>query len=1087
EDTAVTQREMTENNGTYRFSLVPPGVYTVTIKAGGFTTREIKGIKVDASTTVPVNATLSVASSSTTVEVTTATALVQTATSDLTTTVNTRTIENTPLIQRNVFDLAFLAPSVSQGMNFGPASGGARESGTAYLLNGGDNNNNFSEGASNIVPPLETVAEFTVLTNNMSAQYGRGAGAVVSAIQKSGGNRFHGVAYEFLQNTALNAADFFSNRDGNPKPKYQRNQFGGEIDGPIKKDKTFFAFGYDQVALHTVNTGYGLQNVPTPALLAQMQAGAGPLAQSYLKKYPIPTSTTTCPSGGGADVGFIGCVNVVDPIISPQHNYFGRIDQNFSEKDRLSFTANFNWFNSTDKYNGGYLSFASSIPSIDDEHYWNMNLVETHVFNPQIINEFTAAHNRHYSNIHNGTPSQTDPQIIIDNSSYGGFKFGFGVTEGDLLQGFTQDRWQVQDNLGWTAGKHSFKFGGSYQYGIVYRNWDLGLPGYFEFGNAIGPTPAQAANQNNGTGVLNANGSISNINDATDSNFQHDFPYYQELSIDPHTGGPANAYRHYVTKDANLFMQDDWKISRRLTLNLGLRWDRYGAPTEVNGKIAQFTNLCLSSLQCLANARVGPVSSMWRTNNRDFGPRFGFAYDVFGDGKTAVRGGYGIFYDRIFDNVWSNSAWNPPFYALLDLDASGSDTIFYSNPPRLAPGAYVPDSLPGPAGRVSVRTMDVAMKDASVQNMFFGIEQQIAHDFLLRVNYGGSLGRHLPVLQTLNRYDGQRYNPTFANVRPNALYTGFNYRANNVNSNYNSLVTEIQKRFSHGVQFQASFTWSKLMDTSSDLFQGETTQGNFSQPYYYVSTNQNPKVFEYGPGAFDHTKTFKFNWVWELPFLRAQRGFLGQAFGGWTLSGFYQFYSGHPLEVYNGRPARRGNAKDANGIPENIGGDYNYDGTNNDRPVYIGTGNPYSGHSPADGIFTDNNEIGCGYAGAQSTNIASCNAAYGVVTPNTLFANPAGLGPRFGTLGRNVFRGPGYNDVDASLFKTFKATETVRVQFRAEFINLLNHPNFDGIDTNLNSSTFGRAQILTGPGITGIEPQSTAKARRVQLGLRVSF
>ncbi|MBV9677736.1 MAG: carboxypeptidase regulatory-like domain-containing protein, partial [Acidobacteriaceae bacterium] len=303
EDTAVTQREMTENNGTYRFSLVPPGVYTVTIKAGGFTTREIKGIKVDASTTVPVNATLSVASSSTTVEVTTATALVQTATSDLTTTVNTRTIENTPLIQRNVFDLAFLAPAVSQGMNFGPASGGARESGTAYLLNGSDNNNNFSGGASNIVPPLETVAEFTVLTNNMSAQYGRGAGAVVSAIQKSGGNRFHGVAYEFLQNTALNAADFFSNRNGNPKPKYQRNQFGGEIDGPIKKDKTFFAFGYDQVALHTVNTGYGLQNVPTPALLAQMQAGAGPLAQYYLKKYPIPTSTTTCPSGGGADVG----------------------------------------------------------------------------------------------------------------------------------------------------------------------------------------------------------------------------------------------------------------------------------------------------------------------------------------------------------------------------------------------------------------------------------------------------------------------------------------------------------------------------------------------------------------------------------------------------------------------------------------------------------------------------------------------------------------------------------------------------------------------------------------------------------------
>jgi hypothetical protein len=357
--------------------------------------------------------------------------------------------------------------------------------------------------------------------------------------------------------------------------------------------------------------------------------------------------------------------------------------------------------------------------------------------------------------------------------------------------------------------------------------------------------------------------------------------------------------------------------------------------------------------------------------------------------------------------------------------------------------------------------MDVAMKDQSEQSFHLTLEQQLATNFLFRVGYQGSLGRHLPVLMNLNRYDGDAYNPDLAVHRPNKLYTGFNYRANNVSSNYNALVTEFQKRFSNGLQFQFGYTYSKLLDFNSALFAGETTQGTYSQPYYYV-TNSNFRN-EYGPGAYDHTHSFKFNYVYELPFLKHHKGLVGQVLGGWQISGFYQGYSGHPLEVYSDRRRYAGDFLDANGVPENIGGDYNLDGVNNDHPIYVGSSNRYSGKSPADGIFSDNNLVGCGVPGGKSSAaaIAACNADFGVGTPNSEFVNPPGGAIRYG-MGRNLFRGPWFHNIDIAISKTFPITERLRLQFRADAVNAFNHANFDCIDTNVNSNTFGRALCVAG-------------------------
>jgi hypothetical protein len=1121
--TNVAQTTTTGDDGSFRFSLVPPGQYSLDVKASSFAEFRGSGLTVQASQIVPFNVKLELASGKSVIEVTEQAPLVQTATSDLSVQIDRKTIENAPLPDRDVFQtLPFLAPQVQPGLNMNPASGGARESGTAYLLNGADDNDNFSEGAVNIKPPLESVEDFSILTNSMSAQYGRAAGAVVSANQKSGTNRIHGALYEFNRNASLNAEDFFSNREGLAKPKYIRNQFGGEVDGPIKKDKSFFSFAYDRIKL-TAGSAQANTFVPTNDAVAYIQANGGPLANAVLAARPPVTSDQPCPDTPGTGAGTdywgnglpnpVGCLSFFDPVTDTEDAYYGRFDQNFSAKDRLSVSVNYYRQTIADKFGGGPLVTTGPISSSTFNHFHNISVTETHIFNPRVLNEFTIAHNRHFNvgEEGNGT-GDTLPNIYIDNQNGGCLAYQLGGDyEGGQIVGFTQDRWQLQDNLSWTLGRHSLKFGGGGQYGIFYRNWDLGLPGQYEFGEltAINGGGAIITPANDGT--LQADGTIANVGSESNANFAGDYPYFQEWSVDPATGAKADAYRHFVYHDYYWFVQDDIKVSRRFTMNLGLRWDRFGAPSEVKGVLSQFTNIGCQILDpsCLASLRMGQVGRMWPTRNKDFGPRFGFAWDVFGNGKMAIRGGYGISYDRIFDNIWSNGTWNPPFYALIDFSADGGDSVFYSNPASIGT-AYDPNGpngpIPYPGKRVSLRAMDQNMKDASAQNFYLGIEHSFWTNFMFRVNYQGSLGRHAPMLENYNRYPGDAYgvaSPTsLSAILPNPLYNGFNYRSNSVNSNYNAFIAELQKRTSNGLQFQTSYTFSKLLDVNSDLFAACSNIGGAvgtTAPYYYIN-NANPGQL-YGPAAYDHRHAFKFSLTYELPFLKSQKGFAGHALGGWSIGSFFQYYAGHPVDIYNGRTrvaAKDGSGNfvlDQNGIVYDIGGDYNLDGTANDHPMFVGPSVSAfynnGGASPADGFFADNARIACGFAGmpasvANSTG-GSCAPA-GVA--NAFFANPdypTGATPfdRYGDLGRDVFHGPGFSQLDVSLAKAFRITERLKLDFRAQAQNVLNHPSFDCLNTNLASSQFGRAQCLAqryqNLGI------GNPISRIMSLGLRLSF
>jgi hypothetical protein len=1158
--TNLSQTATTGSDGSYRFPLVPPGAYTIEVRAANFATVRASGIVVEASQTIPFSVKLELAKASMVIEVTEMAPLVQTATSDLATQVDRETILNTPLADRDVLaSLPFLAPQVTPGINLNPTSGGARESGTAYLLNGGDDNDNFSEGAINIHPPLESVQDFAIKTNSMTAEYGRGAGAVVTVNQTSGTNKFHGALYEFNRNASLNANPWFYDRDYNAsivankadsavpvlptRPKYIRNQFGGALTGPIRRDKTFFSFAYDRIKLLSGATSAN-NFVPTSAALANLQANAAPLAKAILAAYPPVTSDAKCPksldpllvTGKGTNYwgnglpNPVGCLSFFDPQTDTQDAYYGRVDHNFSSSDRLSFAANIFRESFVDKFGGGPLTTSGPTPGTTTNHFHNLTLDETHIFNPRLLNEVTIAHNRHFNVFIEGDGKTTIPNITIDNQNGGCLAYNLGGPfEGGQVQGFTQDRWGATDNLTWTVGRHSFKFGGGGQYGILYRNWDLGLPGNYEFGelNAVnvdtgsglpssGPTgvpgcpvggairpscdPGSNSTATMNIPVLQSDGTIANVASESNSNFTNDYPYISETSIDPRTGAKASAYRHYTYHDYYTFIQDDWKITPRLTLNLGVRWDRYGAPSETHSIVAQFTNLgtCdLSVASCIASVRIGPASRMWRTYNKDFAPRVGFAWDVMGNGKMAVRGGFGIYYDRIFDNIWSNGAWNPPFYALLDFQADTGDAIFYSNPASIGPG-YNPNGpngpIPYPGKRVSVRTMDVNMKDSSGQNFFLGVERQFFGGLLLRANYQGSFGRHLPMLENLNRVDGQAYNSRLRSIRPNPLYTGFNYRSNSVSSNYNALVVEAQKRMGHGLQFQTGYTYSKLLDVNSDLFAGCSNIGGQTAPYYYI-TNTQPNR-NYGRAAYDHRHAYKFSVTYELPFLKSEKGFLGHALGGWSLGSFFQLYSGHPIDVWVSRTRVRARdingvlVRDQNGIPFNIGGDYNLDGVLNDHPDFIGSsvGSVYSGGNPADGIFTDNNRIACGFPGMPSniTNINGGNCPKAGTTVNTLFANPAypsGATPyeRFGRLGRDLFHGPRFMQLDLGLSKTFKLTESMKLDVKAQAQNLANHANFDCVTGDLNSANFGKAQCLAPFGL------GAPAARVMSLGLRLAF
>ncbi|MDE3179719.1 MAG: TonB-dependent receptor, partial [Acidobacteriota bacterium] len=1022
--------------------------------------------------------------------------MVNTANAEISGLVNNTTIENLPLEIRDATAFVNLqpgaVPDVFNGSTRGAAVNGQR-GGTGNFMVDGTDNNDYGQGGRghNTIGTLpggitsispDAVQEFRVVTNNFSAQYGRQGGFETDIVLKSGKNQIHGSAFEYNRNSATTANDFFSNKAG-LSDQLIRNQFGGSFGGPIKKDTAWFygAAEIQRLRQTTPVTGTALrqsfvdfvnnggfakfvnQNLASFGLSAPIgcknPANYGctlaPIFKQLDSKFPLPRANGPVSPSDYLSTSPIFSNPNGSPIAYPvpmfgQATYSARntlnenrwslkYDHRLSSKDTLSahylFDDYDSFFGGTggDFFNPAFNSFAPARSQQAAIEY-------TRIISPSVVNDFNFAYLRNNA----GFPAQ-DPQIpsigTIDALS-----FGFGTTS-SLPQNFTENTFQYQDNLAIIHGRHSFTVGGEYRRTRNGSEFDANFDGLYEIWD---------------TEDLLTDGAIGDM--AGMGGF-----YRGEAAINPSSLTPAkpNPYRGYRANELDWYVQDDWKATNTLTLNLGLRYDYFGVPHNYRPNIdsnfyfgSPILSQCIRKNSngkqvCLPGSGVTtPVSTnpyypvnpataavfsavfqvrnseIWNKDTNNFAPRFGLAWDVRGDQKTVIRMGGGIFYDRIWNNLFENIRFNPPYFAFsqVGLFFNGqtpgpiSDPGFYSIPISVA-------NFAGAGATPSPRQMDQNLVTPYSEQVNFDVQRQLTPSWLLDVAYVGTFGHKLTGVADLNTFDGRTV-PGKSHSRINPNIGGDNARGNYYNSNYSSLQARITKRFSHGLQFNGNYTWSHALDYISDAFNNKAA-GSFDPEDTYN------RRLEYGNADFDIRHRFVADWVWDIPFFHSNR-----ILSGWSLNGILEWQTGSPFTVYDSAV------------------DSNFNGIFNDRAAFLGTGNISSAinHnvSPADGYLNPKM-----FGPTQSSSRV----------------------PVDGMLARNALFGPGYFNNDLSIAKDIRIRERATLRIQVSAFNVWNKPNFimASAESNVSNTVFGQAQGTVQPNNSG------TGSRVLQFGAHLEF
>ncbi len=1099
EGTGSSRSVTTNTAGHYRFDFTDVGSYTLKVSATNFSSVEIKNVVLTVAQTVTEDVKLELArgaGQTITVEGT-GVQLVRTDKSEVSSLVDRNTLAALPLEVRDPGAFINLLPGAIpssigniefNGSTRGSAVNGARGGMGNFVLDGVDNNDQGQGGRShNSVGSMpgaitgispDAILEFRVITNNFSAQYGRQAGFVADAVLRPGTNQIHGSLFEYNRNQSITAQDFFSNSFG-VKDSLVRNQFGGSLGGPIRRDKTF-VFG--TVELQTLR-----QSVPqivtsvTPDFINFVDSGAfanfmendpgglcgggpacvgtfansaqlGPIASSLLQQFPmpVPTSNFTNDTGGllqalGAPITYpvpiFGDADVRNDTVFNENRFSIKLDHNISDTHRLYGFMAFDDFDTTDSSLGGD-GISPHFPAEGASRAQNWALSYTWTITPSLVNDAKASYLRHSS----GFPRQVSPEIPSIVTGFDPLAISFGHTAG-FPQRFKDNQFQFQDHVAWTRGKHNVRFGGEYRRtrnGSVFHNAN---DGFF--------LPYDTEN-------LLTDGWFGSELDALF--FQGDFLgsfVLLEASVNPLTGQVPEPYRGFRANEFGAYVQDDWKIHSRVTLNLGIRWDYFGPPHNfrpgfdsnfyfgpATGSFpAPFTppDPLVPGSGTAPNPffpvnspeyeREGTAtfiqkdSDIWAKDKNNFAPRFGLAWDVGGNQKTVIRFGGGVFYDRIWNNLFENIRFNPPLFSLNDVG-------FFINgvtaSPTATPGLY---SIPvnnalfaNPAfGAVpNPRHMDEYMRAPYIEQFSFGIQRELGQNFLFETNYIGTIGHKLTGVVDLNTFPGLNaagVDPVsqlpFDNSRPNQNIARDNARGNYYNSNYHALQFQLIKRMSRGIQFQTNYTWAKALDYMSDAFQNRASVGGVGiRPMDTANRH-----LDYGRSDFDTRHRFVTSFIYDMPFWRQNRWA-----GGWTIGSNIVLQTGLPFSVVDS------------------GTDHNQDGSFTDRPDFLAPGNPDNlafNHdiSPADD----------GYLRTQ------------------YFAAPA-LEPgvnmglwRNGRLGRNALSSPGFANVDFSLQKKFRITERFTVRLDVNFFNIFNRVNFAAPEGDMSAGDFGRSTATYGP------------------------
>ena len=1082
-------REATTNAaGIYNIPTLRPDSYEVTVEAPGFQ-KVTRNVQVAVGSRNDVSVQLAVSSTSVTVEVTGSgeAAEVNTENQTLSQTITAKQIELLPTSPtRNPYALVGISGNVAEdssstrgaffnGSMYGYAINGQRSSSTDVLLDGAENVDAYTASVGQAIP-LDSVQEFSVLTNNFTAEYGRASGGVINLVTKSGTNAFHGSAYEYNRVSALSANTYQNDATGQPKSGFTRNDFGFALGGPIIKDKLFFFNNAEWVRVRSSsNTD---ETILDPASIPTL----APAAQAFFSQFGklSPGITTLqkgpCAAGSRLTCDEVSFVTPNDAGGGPPENTWeevGKIDFNYSNKTTLS--GRYASYNEID-----FPGFFSNSPYAgyntgQNQYDQNLEVSLFHVFSPTLVDTAKAVYNRL-----NGpndplaalppgptlyATSTAIPTVFGQPLVFPGYLNtapGIGIPATGV-----QNVYQFYDDLSWTRGKHQFKFGGQY----------LNIKDNRLFGAYENPVEALGTNLNSALTNLTA-GQLHQFQGAIFP--EGEFP----CKKDPATGnivqtpactltlpvGEPNFLRNYRYNDFAFYAQDAWKIKPRLTLNLGVRWEYYGVQHNANTSLDSnfvlgtgstfFDQIRNGQVQLAKNGGV-----FWNPNYKNFAPRLGFAWDMFGNGNTALRGGYAIGYERNFGNVTFNAIQNPPNYATLSLIAP-TDVAF------LPIFTTTAGPLAGTGSKAflqpSQRAINQNIATAYAETYDLSLDHRVGQG-VLSVTYAGSHGIHLYDISNINPtaggglYLGDTLNPT---NRLNLQYTNINYRSDNGFSHYNSLNVKyaVNNLLNYGVGLTANYTWSHALDNLSSTFSDSNggTQSGFYQLGYLDAFN--PKL-NFGNADFDIRHRFVLSGTWELPWMKnASNGFLRNALGGWGMGTVVNVRSGYPFSIYDCTNP-----------------------TDTACPLWISPAAiPKTGNSVLVGPNTFN------YIGLPA-NAAGVVANLGDSQGLPICSGLDHAGCKYTLSGlpypdRNNYYGPGYWNTDMNFYKNFKLTERFGMQFRAEMYNIFNHHNQYVQTENLDVSSVATPFVQTEKGgIYGFAGQATDERRNIQFGLKLTF
>ncbi|HYU46461.1 MAG TPA: TonB-dependent receptor [Terriglobales bacterium] len=1123
--TGAVRTTTTNSVGSYTFVALPVvGSYSLEASPKGFKSVKVRNISISVGsvTTNDIRLELGASTEQVTVEGGVQ-EQVQTSESSLSGLIDRRVWQQLPLETRDQNSFVTLTAGAVQGYVALNASNGSSDRGAAvngtrsgtgnYLVEGFDNNDQglggggsigAQTGGANTTISPDAIQEYRVIDHNFSAEFGKAGGFVTDTVLKSGTNQWHGSLFEYNRVQALAANSFFSNASG-AKDALVRNQFGGSVGGPIIKDKTFFYFTTEFHRLRTASPLSG--TVMTPDFLNFVDSGAfqtfmesdpnglcmqaneapcpgqfaneatlGPIFKNSLLQQGVPLcvpgaancdSTTLSPNGGGPFTGGLTYpVNVFGKVTVPQAQtldqarYTVKGDHRLGANDTFSGTYSYDNGDSVTQWNGGDSTFGPPLPN--HSRAMNAGITWAHTFSATVLNQARIGYVRHTGDFPGDAPSNAAgvPSIV---TAFDPFVGAYGNSSG-LPQFFTENQFQYKDDLSVTKGKHNLKAGAEY------RRTRNGSAFFTQFNGFFLPYGVED--------ILSDGKFGGDADNAVYGSPYYGSWYYAQASIDP-TKTPATRpiyNRGFRANEVGAYFQDDWRIHPRLTLNLGVRWDYFSPPhNNVPGLDSNlFTGSPATPIATASTNPFFPANNtvfagfatstfqvrdheIWNKDTNNFAPRVGFAWDALGTQRFVIRGGFGMAYDRMYNNIFENIRFNPPFFSVA--------TIFFASDQTL-PGVYnVPFTGQAAFGDPSnqntpnPRAIDQNLVTAYYEQANFGFQYEIAKNLVLDTNYVGTWGRKLVGISNLNTFagrtasvlnpDGTVGDPT----RPNPAVGNINLRTNGFNSNYNAFQTTLSKRFSNGLQFNGNYTYSKAMDEISDAF---TPRGQTLNP-----TDSANIGLDYGPADFNVKHRFVLSYSYDLPIFKGNRWL-----GGWSTSGIVSLQSGVPFSL-----ASTSSTNDAN-----------KNGTSNDRLAYTGTApitSVLTGASPAAGFF-DTSKFGRIRAVSQST------LPFDVQCPASVNDGLWCEGPAVGQTARNTLTGPNYQNIDFSIAKKFRITESTSLQFQANFFNLFNRANF-AIPSGNFANCLPDSVTFACTGTFGKSTATIGNPRVTQLALRFDF